>query len=80
MENLKNLTPTEIRSKIENKKKAVADLSSSLSRQVDHLSEFKYITADIKELNSEISILQRQLEKLEAVKPFKRSLKESFEL
>jgi hypothetical protein len=80
MENFTNLTPTEIRSKIENKKKAVADLSSSLSKQVDHLSEFKYITADIKELNTEISKLQLKLAEIETQKDFKRSLNESFEL
>ncbi|MFA9212508.1 MAG: hypothetical protein ACEQSR_01495 [Candidatus Methylacidiphilales bacterium] len=80
MENLKNLTPTEIRRKIENKKKAVADLSRSLSRQTENGYEFREITNDIKELNTEISKLQLKLAEIETQKDFKRSLNESFEL
>lgn len=80
MENLKNLTPTEIREKIRNKKLAVEDLSRSLSRQTKNGYEFREITSDIEELNSEISKLEKRLADLETPKDFKRSLNESFEL
>lgn len=77
---LEGLTPTEMRFKIANKQKAVGELSVTLSKLLNDPVESKSISDDIRELNLEISQMERHLGEATVSKPFNRSLNETSEL
>jgi cell fate (sporulation/competence/biofilm development) regulator YmcA (YheA/YmcA/DUF963 family) len=77
MENLKNLNGGEIRTKLENKKKALAELSMSLNKTTDELF--------LKSLIDSITAMQKDIDSLEQdlviiTKPIQKSLNQSFDL
>jgi hypothetical protein len=77
MENLKNLNGGEIRTKLENKKKALAELSMSLNKTTDELF-LKSLIDSITAMQKDIDLLEQDL--VIITKPIMRSLNESFDL
>lgn len=77
MENLKNLSGGEIRTKLENKKKALAELSMSLNKTSDELF-LKSLMDSITQMQNDILSLEQDL--VIITKPIIRSLNESFDL
>jgi hypothetical protein len=77
MENLKNLSGGEIRTKLENKKKALAELSLSLNKTSDELF-LKSLMDSITQMQNDITSLEQDLAIIS--KPIMRSLNESFDL
>jgi len=77
MENLKNLNGGEIRTKLENKKKALAELSISLNKTTDELF-LESLIKSIDDMQKDIDALEQDLAII--TKPIMRSLNESFDL
>ena len=77
MENLKNLNGGEIRTKLENKKKALAELSTSLNKTTDQMF-LESLIKSIDEMQKDIDALESDLAII--TKPIMRSLNESFDL
>ncbi len=77
MENLKNLNGGEIRTKLENKKKALAELSLSLNKTSDELF-LKSLMDSITQMQNDITSLEQDL--VIITKPIQKSLNQSFDL
>ena len=77
MENLKNLNGGEIRIKLENKKKALAELSTSLNKTTDQMF-LKSLIESINEMQKDIDALELDLGII--TKPIQKSLNQSFDL
>jgi hypothetical protein len=82
-ENFNEMTPVELRFALENKEKAVADLSQWLSKHEPNETEYKHVWEDRNDLNKEIHTIKRLLEQhasassTSEAKSFNRSLNES---